>query len=117
MFYSLMKHQLTRPSAFALTRVASASLTGKVPPNVRTSEEFFVTATWPDDDSSFKSDVFDGQARTITSQTSPMQFSAAEIERHKADIYDSIFPKDPSRFLKRQNSNNLPDQEPSLDEL
>ncbi|EPS25783.1 hypothetical protein PDE_00719 [Penicillium oxalicum 114-2] len=107
MLSSLIKHRITRPSAFALTKVASASLTGKVPPNVRTSEEFFVTTSFPDDDSAVKSDVFDGQARTMASQTTPAKFTAAEIEQHKAVIYDSIIPKDPSRFLRRKKNDGI----------
>ena len=36
----------------------------------------FVTTSFPDDDSAVKSDVFDGQARTMASQTTPAKFTA-----------------------------------------
>ena len=31
----------------------------------------------------------------------------AEIEQHKAVIYDSIIPKDPSRFLRRKKNDGI----------
>ncbi|KAJ5883664.1 uncharacterized protein N7473_010550 [Penicillium subrubescens] len=118
MYPALLKHQIVKPSAFHITRIARASVSGKTQPSAKGSEEFFVTTTFPDDfESTMKSDLFQEQSPTMKSQTTPEQFSAADIERHKADIYESISPKKTSGFVKKQDSQNLPEQEPNLDEM
>ncbi|KAF3398566.1 hypothetical protein F1880_005923 [Penicillium rolfsii] len=60
-----------------------------------------------------------GQNRTKTSPTTPEQYSAADIERHKADIYESLFPKGSTSgpVKKKKDSNDLPEQAPNLDEI
>ncbi|OKO93415.1 hypothetical protein PENSUB_12478 [Penicillium subrubescens] len=110
MYPALLKHQIVKPSAFHITRIARASVSGKTQPSAKGSEEY-------DFESTMKSDLFQEQSPTMKSQTTPEQFSAADIERHKADIYESISPKKTSGFVKKQDSQNLPEQEPNLDEM
>ncbi|CEO58893.1 hypothetical protein PMG11_03588 [Penicillium brasilianum] len=123
MYPALIKHQIVKPSAFHITRLARASVSGKTQPSSKGNEEFFVTTTFPDDfESTFKSDMLQEQNRTMKSQNTPEHFSAADVEAHKVDIYESIFPKDPNAkdpkaAMKKKNDLNLPEQEPSLDEM
>ncbi|KAJ5359007.1 uncharacterized protein N7496_011420 [Penicillium cataractarum] len=118
MYPALIKHQIVKPSAFHITRLARASVSNKTHSSSKGNEEFFVTTTFPDDyESSLNSDILQEQSRAMKSQTTPDHFNAADIEQHKADIYESIVPQDSKAAMKKKNNQDLPEQEPSLDEM
>ncbi|KAJ5450120.1 uncharacterized protein N7458_006569 [Penicillium daleae] len=119
MYPALIKHQIVKPSAFHITRLARASVSGKTQSSTKGNEEFYVATTFPDDfdSSSLKSNIVEGQSQTTKSQNTPEHFSAADVERHKTDIYESLYPKEKSGAVKGKNDQNLPEQEPHLDDM
>ncbi|CAI7650734.1 hypothetical protein N7533_009476 [Penicillium manginii] len=93
MYSTLIKRQLTRPSAVRISRLAQASIHEKHFPNVKGNEEFFINTTFPDDyeGSPLKPDLDKKQAATSDQGTT---------EQHKADIYDSLWGKEAGGVAK-----------------
>ncbi|KAJ5127114.1 hypothetical protein N7448_007893 [Penicillium atrosanguineum] len=119
MYPALLKHQLTRPSAFHITRLARASVHGKAQSGMKGDDEFFVNTTFPDDYEGSPLRPEDIQKKeAMKEQTAAEKMSTTAA--HKADIYESIFPPKPNKAPKRKDSNKSPEnfeQEPGLDEM
>ncbi|KAJ6120591.1 hypothetical protein N7523_004871 [Penicillium sp. IBT 18751x] len=119
MYPALLKHQLTRPSAFHITRLARTSVHGKAQSGMKGNDEFFVNTTFPDD--------YEGsplRPEDIQKMEALKEQTAAEKQAttaaHKADIYESLFPPNPDKASKTKKSINTPknfEQEPGLDEM
>ncbi|KAJ5204441.1 uncharacterized protein N7498_005320 [Penicillium cinerascens] len=133
MYPALIKHQLTRPSAFHITRLARASVSGKTQSDVKGDEAFFVNTTFPDDyeGSPLRAEDLQKQ-QAVKEQTAEEKIvgvswiymyyervliSQATTAAHRADIYESLFPPDPKKAGKRSKDPQAFEQEPSIDEM
>ncbi|KAJ5082585.1 hypothetical protein N7532_011628 [Penicillium argentinense] len=137
MYRALIKHQLTRPSAFHITRLARASVSEKARPDTKGNEEcmlsfslseIFVTTTFPDDyeSSPLQPDLLEPR-QTAAAASDKGNVSDNEVmtqgttEQHKADIYDSLWGKEAQGRPKKQTTARdealEAEHEPDIDEM
>ncbi|KAJ5682332.1 CAZyme family GT90 [Penicillium macrosclerotiorum] len=111
---ALIKHQIRKPAAVHIPRLARASVSGKTQPNVKGDEEYDFEA------SPLNSEVLQNKAEGAGNQTSTNQtFDAATIEKHKADIYESILPDGSKKGVNKAPKDQVEQDEqvPNMDEL
>ncbi|KAJ6109454.1 hypothetical protein N7486_001689 [Penicillium sp. IBT 16267x] len=123
MYPALTKRHLLMPSAARITQLSRASVHNKAHINIKTEEQYFVTATFPDDfeNSSLLKQELEQRKAEAEASTGP--WDKATIEAHKKDIFESLYPpevaaaKAASSTSKKKKAEPDPERAPELDEM
>ncbi|KAJ5097307.1 hypothetical protein N7456_008028 [Penicillium angulare] len=118
MFPAVIRHQLLKPSVASVNQLARASVHGKAHTDMKSTEDFYVTTTFPDDyeasSSALNAELLKRQAEA---EATNGPWDEATIEQHKKDIYESIYPQQSGGHKKRTDSPPDPERAPDMDEM